>query len=110
MVPYPCFAGYPCGTPPAGFVAHLCEPAAVGMVKVPMYPRHMSRIWPTLEATSTWRDASVEERSHGVENACRAAMQLLADAPDRHERLRRMDPVPSSTRAHLHRLAAAGHG
>jgi hypothetical protein len=33
-------------------------------------------------------------------------MQLLEDAPDREARLRRIDPVPPSTRALIRRLAA----
>lgn len=62
--------------------------------------------WPKLEPTSRWTGRSIEERARAIELACRTAMQLLADAADRDERLRRTDPVPPSTRAHLRRLAA----
>ncbi|HUI25259.1 MAG TPA: hypothetical protein VL403_04170 [Candidatus Kryptonia bacterium] len=46
------------------------------------------------------------ERGQAIEAACRAAMQLLQGVPDRQARLRRIDPVPASTRALLRRLAA----
>ena len=46
------------------------------------------------------------ERALAIEAACRAAMQLIESAPDRLARLRRIDPVPDSTRALLCRLAA----
>lgn len=66
--------------------------------------------WPRLQPALLWRDRSTEERARAVEGACRAAMQLLDGAPDRHRKLGRIDPVPQSTRAHLRRLAAQSRG
>jgi len=68
------------------------------------------RPWPKLRDTGSWCGRSVEERARGVEQACRAAMQMLAGSPDRAARLRRIDPVPPSTRALLRRLCAARDG
>jgi len=68
----------------------------------------MSRVqpWPKLRDASSWRGRTVEERAQAIEKACRAAVELLAASPDRAGRLRRVDPVPPSTRALLQRLAA----
>jgi hypothetical protein len=48
----------------------------------------------------------MSERAAAVEAACRMAVQLLADLPSRAGRLQHVDPVPSSTRDLLRRLAA----
>lgn len=40
----------------------------------------------------------MDARDRAISMACRAAMQLLEGAPDREVRLRRVDPVPQSTR------------
>jgi hypothetical protein len=64
------------------------------------------RAWPKLHEASSWRERTIEERARAIEQACRAALQLLADSPDRVARLRRVDPVPPSTLALLRRLAA----
>jgi hypothetical protein len=69
-----------------------------------------TRPWPKLRDTGVWRDRPVEERARAVEQACRAAMQMLAGSPDRASRLRRIDPVPRSTRVLLRRLRAARDG
>jgi len=61
--------------------------------------------WPRLEATPSWADRSVAEHASALEAVCLAAMQLLEGAPDRAERLSRVDPLPASSRALLHRLA-----
>jgi hypothetical protein len=63
--------------------------------------------WPKLSALPSWRERSVEERARAIESACRAALELLADSPDGEARLRRIDPVPASTRDLLRRLASA---
>lgn len=64
---------------------------------------------PRLRETPSWRGASVAERARAIENACRTAMELLENSEEREARLRRIDPVPSSTRAIIRRLAASGH-
>jgi len=69
-----------------------------------------TRPWPKLRDAASSRDRPVEERARAVEQACRAAMQMLAGSPDRAARLRRIDPVPRSTRALLRRLRAARDG
>jgi hypothetical protein len=66
--------------------------------------------WPKLRDAAFGRDRPIEERARAVEQACRAAMQMLAGSPDRAARLRRIDPVPRSTRALLRRLRAARDG
>lgn len=67
------------------------------------------RRWPKLLPVPP-RVGSVAERALAVELACRSAMQLLEGLPDRDERLRRVDPIPASTTAHLRRLAASRRG
>lgn len=64
---------------------------------------------PRLREAPSWRGASVAERARAIENACRTAMELLENSEEREARLRRIDPVPSSTRAIIRRLAASGH-
>ena len=61
---------------------------------------------PKLLAPDTWRNRSTDERASAIEAACRGAMQLLQDADDREDRLRRVDQLPESTRRHIRRLAA----
>ena len=68
------------------------------------------RRWPKLRDAASWRDRPVEERARAIEQACRAALQMLAGSPDRVARLRRIDPVPPSTRALLRRLRAGRDG
>jgi hypothetical protein len=51
----------------------------------------------------------VAERARAIESACRTAIELLQDSEEREARLRRIDPVPASTRAIIRRLAASGH-
>lgn len=65
--------------------------------------------WPKLREAPGWRGASVAERARAIENACRTAMELLEDSKEREARLRRIDPVPNSTRAIIRRLAAEGN-
>jgi hypothetical protein len=65
--------------------------------------------WPKLSDAPSWRGASVAERARAIENACRTAMELLEDSKEREARLRRTDPVPSSTRVIIRRLAASGY-
>ena len=65
--------------------------------------------WPRLRDAPSWRGASVAERGRAIENACRTAIELLEDSEEREARLRRTDPVPSSTRAIIRRLAASGY-
>jgi hypothetical protein len=65
--------------------------------------------WPRLRDAPSWRGASVTERARAIENACRTAIQLLEDSKEREARLRRIDPVPKSTRAIIRRLAASGY-
>lgn len=69
-----------------------------------------NRPWPKLRDGASWRDRSVGERARAIEQACRTAVQLLAGSPDRATRLRRIDPVPPSTRALLRRLRAGRDG
>jgi hypothetical protein len=63
--------------------------------------------WPQLQREPSWADRPLAERARAIEAACRTAMQLLENAPDRQARLNRIDPVPASTRALLRRLAAS---
>jgi hypothetical protein len=65
--------------------------------------------WPRLREAPSWRGASVTERAHAIENACRTAIELLEDSKEREARLTRIDPVPASTRAIIRRLAASGY-
>jgi hypothetical protein len=65
--------------------------------------------WPKLREPPSWRGASVAERARAIENACRTALELLEDSNDREARLRHIDPVPSSTRVIIRRLAASGY-
>jgi hypothetical protein len=65
--------------------------------------------FPRLREAPSWRGASVVERARAIENACRTAMELLEDSKEREARLRRIDHVPSSTRAIIRRLAASGY-
>jgi hypothetical protein len=65
--------------------------------------------WPTLLETPSWRGVGVAARARAIENACRTAMELLQDSEQREARLRRIDPVPPSTRAIIRRLATSGH-
>ncbi|MGH7924613.1 MAG: hypothetical protein ACREQH_08495 [Candidatus Binatus sp.] len=65
--------------------------------------------WPRLREGPLWRGASQAERARAIENACRSAMELLEDSEEREARLRRIDPVPASTRAIIRRLAASGN-
>jgi hypothetical protein len=67
------------------------------------------RKWPKLREAPSWRGASVEERARAIEAACAGAMELLEHSKEREARLRRIDPVPASTRAHIRRLAASGN-
>lgn len=62
--------------------------------------------WPKLREAPSWRGRGFEERARAIEDACRSAIQILSSSPDRLARLRRIDPVPASTRALLRRLAA----
>lgn len=62
--------------------------------------------WPRLHPARRWPDDSDAKRGDAVEAACRTAMQLLQDVPDRERYLARLDPVPRSTRALLRRLAS----
>ena len=71
------------------------------MKRVPKLPR--------LRDAPSWRGASIAERARAIENACRTAIELLEDSKDREARLSRIDPVPSSTRAIIRRLAASGY-
>ena len=64
--------------------------------------------WPRLREAPSWRGASLAERARAIENACRTAIELLEDSEDREARLGRIDPVPTSTRAIIRRLAASG--
>jgi hypothetical protein len=64
---------------------------------------------PKLREAPSWRGASVAKRARAIESACRTAIELLEDSKEREARLRRIDPVPSSTRAIIRRLAASGH-
>ena len=65
--------------------------------------------WPRLRDAPSWRGASLAERARAIESACLTAMELLEDSKEREARLRRTDPVPSSTRAIIRRLAASGY-
>jgi hypothetical protein len=65
--------------------------------------------WPRLREAPSWRGASVAERARAIESACATAIELLQDSKEREARLRRIDPVPSSTRAIIRRLAARGY-
>jgi hypothetical protein len=65
--------------------------------------------WPTLRDAPSWRGASVADRARAIENACRTAIELLEDSKEREARLRRIDPIPRSTRAIIRRLAASGY-
>jgi hypothetical protein len=65
--------------------------------------------WPKLRDAPSWRGASVAERACAIENACRTAIELLEDSNEREARLRHIDPVSSSTRAIIRRLAARGY-
>jgi hypothetical protein len=69
-----------------------------------------TRRWPKLRDAAFCRDRPIEERARAIEQACRAAMQMLAGSPDRAARLRRIDPVPQSTRVLLRRLCATRDG
>src|SRR5207249_678538 len=42
-----------------------------------------TRPWPKLRDAASSRDRPVEERARAVEQACRAAMQMLAGSPER---------------------------
>ncbi|MGB9380350.1 hypothetical protein [Candidatus Binatus sp.] len=64
---------------------------------------------PRLRDAPSWRGASVTERARAIENACRTAIELLEDSKEREARLLRIDPVPSSTRTIIRRLAARGY-
>jgi hypothetical protein len=66
------------------------------------------RRWPILEPAPSWRDRTPADHARGIELACEAALQLLAERPDRAARLDHADPVPASTRALLRRLAVQG--
>ena len=65
--------------------------------------------WPKLREAPSWHGASQAERARAIENACRTAMEMLADSKEREARLRRIDPVPKSTLAIIRRLAASGN-
>jgi hypothetical protein len=65
--------------------------------------------WPRLRDAPSWRGASVTERARAIESACRTAIELLEGSKEREARLRRIDPVPSSTRTIIRRLAARGY-
>jgi hypothetical protein len=65
--------------------------------------------WPRLREAPSWRGASLAERARAIESACRTAIELLQDSKEREARLRRIDPVPASTRAIIRRLAASGY-
>jgi hypothetical protein len=64
--------------------------------------------WPRLREAPSWRGAGIAERARAIENACRTALELLEDSKDREARLRHIDPLPTSTRAIIRRLAASG--
>jgi hypothetical protein len=64
---------------------------------------------PKLREAPSWRGASLEERARALEAACAGAMELLEYSKEREARLRRIDPIPASTRAILRRLAASGN-
>jgi len=64
---------------------------------------------PRLREAPSWRGASLAERARAIESACRTAIELLEDSNEREARLRRIDPVPRSTRDIIRRLAASGH-
>jgi hypothetical protein len=63
------------------------------------------RSWPTLDKDDSWRMRSLEERARAIESACRTAMQILEESPQKTRMLGHIDPVPSSTLSHLRRLA-----
>ena len=65
--------------------------------------------WPRLREGPSWRGASQAERALAIESACATAMELLEDSKEREARLQRIDPVPTSTRAIIRRLAASGN-
>jgi hypothetical protein len=66
--------------------------------------------WPKLPKSPSLRNISIASRAQAIETACRTAMELLEHSPQREARLRRIDPVPASTRALLRRLAARRNG
>ena len=84
-----------------GSAPSLAGLSCVAVIHRRPYPRDMAVRWRALRPPPPWRDRSIEERDRAIQSACRAAMQMLADAPNRVDRLRRIDPVPDSTRAIL---------
>ncbi len=60
---------------------------------------------PDLQRSEEWADRSPNDHDRALQSACRAAAQLLADAPDPEEHLHRADPVPASTTRLLRALA-----
>ena len=84
----------------------LADHSAAGGEVIPYTRPRVTNSWPVLDPPPSWAGRSVAERAEAIKAACRAAMQILEAAPDRAERLSRIDPVPASTVALLHKLAA----
>jgi hypothetical protein len=83
-----------------GGILHLMRERATELLK----PR---LAWPRLMEDDPGRSETGNDRGRLVEAACRGAMLILESRKDRSAVLRRQDPVPTSTRELLRRLARA---